>query len=201
MEWQPKPPYDQHIIAAVAEGKFKSAFTNGAKLEGDPLKLADRAPESSRVLVVASSMFLTNPFAYAGNGPDLGGQFAMFGAIGGDPQLQMIAGPYAQRYLTNTIISVKNTLDWMSGDADLLAASAKILSEPNLTYQSIAKPKIDVEDDEVAIKKKDEEYRQSRKQLQDRIKWSLTGVVPLVFAAFGLLRWRWRENKKRMRHI
>jgi ABC-type uncharacterized transport system involved in gliding motility auxiliary subunit len=201
LEWQPKPPYDQHIIAAVAEGKFKSAFGNGSKPEGDEIKTPERAPEPSRVLVVASSMFLTNPFAYAGNGPDLGGQFAMFGAIGGDPQLQMIAGPYAQRYLTNTIISVKNTLDWMSGDADLLAASAKILSEPNLTYQSVKKPKIDAEDDEVAIKKKDEEYRLSRKKVQDEIKWSLTLGVPLLFGVFGLIRWRWREGKKRLRKL
>ena len=200
-ELKPKPPYDQHIIAAVAEGKLKSAFTNGAKPKDSDLKYAERAPEPSRVLVVASGLFITNPFAYAGNGPDLGGQFAMFGGVGGDPQLQLIAGPYAQRYLTATILSLKNTLDWMSGDADLLAASAKILSEPNLTYSSISKPKIEAEDDEAAIKKKDEEYRQARKQLQDKIKWSLTAGMPLLFAAFGFFRWRFRENKRREKKI
>ena len=82
---------------------------------------------------MSSSLFLTNPFSWAGNGPELGGQFAMVGAIGGDPNLQAIAKPYARDYLTGTILSVKNTLDWISGDADLLAASAKLLSEPNLT--------------------------------------------------------------------
>jgi len=189
-EWRPKPPYEQRVIAAVAEGKLKSSYA-GSPMEG--VKPNERAPTDSRVLVVASSMFLTNPFAYAGNGPDMGGQFAMMGGVGGDPQLQMFAGPYAQRYLTNTILSVKNTLDWMSGDTDLLATSAKILRDPNLTYASISKPKIEAEDDEAAIKKKDEEYRQSRKKVQRSVQWTL--------AAFGVLRWRRRESRKNQKFI
>jgi hypothetical protein len=148
------------------------------------------------VLLVSSSLFLTNPFAYAGNGPELGGQFAMMGAIGGDPNLQAIAQPYARDYLTGTILSVKNTLDWISGDADLLAASAKLLSEPNLTYSSVSKPKIAAEDDEAAIKKKDEEYRLARVAIQQRVQWSLTLGVPALFALFGIGRWRYREGKR-----
>ena len=197
-EWRPKPPYEQRIIAAVAEGKLKSSYA-GSPMEG--VKPNERAPTDSRVLVVASSMFLTNPFAYAGNGPDMGGQFAMMGGVGGDPQLQMFAGPYAQRYLTNTILSVKNTLDWMSGDTDLLATSAKILRDPNLTYASISKPKIEAEDDEAAIKRKDEEYRQSRKKMQRSVQWTLTLGIPVFFAAFGVLRWRRRESRKNQRFI
>jgi ABC-type uncharacterized transport system involved in gliding motility auxiliary subunit len=192
-DWKPKPPYKQHIIAAVSEGKLKSSFA-GAPAEG--IKPNERAPQDSRVLVIASSQFVTNPFAFSGNGPDLGGQFAMFGAVGGDPQLQMIAQPYAQRYLTATILSVKNTLDWMSGDTDLLATSAKIIGEPNLTYSSIKPPKIEAEDDEAAIKKKDDEYKASRKQLQTAVQWSLTIGMPLFFALFGLIRWRMREGQR-----
>lgn len=174
---------------------MKSAFGPGE------LQVPDRSPEPSRVLLVASGLFLTNPFAYAGNGPDLGGQFAMMGAIGGDQQLQMIAQPYARDYLTGTILSVKNTLDWISGDADLLAASAKLLSEPNLTYSSIAKPKIAAEDDEAAIKKKDEEYRTGRKAVQQKVQWSLTLGVPVLFALFGIGRWRYREGKRAQRKL
>jgi ABC-type uncharacterized transport system involved in gliding motility auxiliary subunit len=192
-DWKPKPPYKQHIIAAVAEGKLKSSFA-GAPAEG--IKPNERAPQDSRVLVISSSQFVTNPFAFSGNGPDLGGQFAMFGAVGGDQQLQMIAQPYAQRYLTATILSVKNTLDWMSGDTDLLATSAKIIGEPNLTYSSIKPPKIEAEDDEAAIKKKDDEYKASRKQLQTAVQWSLTIGMPLFFALFGLIRWRMREGQR-----
>ena len=199
MEWEPKPPFGQRIIAAVAEGKLKSAFAGTPNPEG--IKTKERAPEPSRVLLVASSEFITNPFAYAGNGPEMGGQFQMMGAIGGDRELQMIAGPYAQAYLTGTILSIKNTLDWMSGDADLLAASAKLLMEPNLTYSDVSKPSMDAADDEAAIKKKDEEYRTARKAMQTQVQWSLTLGVPLLFAAFGVGRWRYRNAQKSAKKV
>lgn len=189
--WQPKPPFEQRVIAAVAEGKLKSALGSG-----DGITVNAVAPQPSRVLVVSSSEFITNPFAYSGNGPDLGQQFAMFGGAGGDRELLMIAGQYANRYLTNTILSMKNTLDWVSGDADLLAASAKLISDPNLTYRDIAKPKIAAEDDEAAIRKKDEEYKAARGKLQSSVQWTLSLGVPLFFAFFGLFRWRGRQSKK-----
>jgi hypothetical protein len=183
-DWKQKPPAEQHAIAATAEGKLKSAF-------GDA-----RAPQPSRVLVIASSQFLTNPFAYAGNGPEMGGDFAMFGGVGGDRDLQMIAQPYAQRYLTQTILSLKNTLDWMSGDTDLLAVSAKIIGDANLNYSDVKPPAFAAEDDDAAAQKKDEEYRAARKTLQSTIKWTLTLSLPLAFALFGFLRWRGRLSRK-----
>lgn len=192
-EWAVKGPTEQRIIAAVAHGKLKSAF---AGKPSDDVKPKERAPNDSRVLVVASSQFLTNPFAYAGNGPELGGQFQMFGGVGGDQELQMLAGPYAQSFLTGTILAVKNTLDWMSGDADLIAASAKILGEPNLTYASLAKPKYTDKATDEQMKKQDEEYRNSRKDLQQKVQWSLTLGVPFLFAGFGLFRWNVRQSRK-----
>ncbi|HTQ02746.1 MAG TPA: GldG family protein [Polyangiaceae bacterium] len=179
-DWNPKPPQESRIIAAYAQGKLKSAFGS------------ERAPADSRVLVVSSSLFLSNPFAYAGNGPDLGGQFAMFGNVGGDENLLRIAQPYIE-YLTNTIISFKNTLDWLSGDSDLVAASAKLIGDPHLVYSDVAKPKFKSEDDQAEIKRKDEEYRNSRKSLQRNVQWTLTLGIPILFAAFGLLRWRRRD--------
>ncbi len=192
-QWRPKPPQEQRVIAAVAEGKLKSAFAGSPSEE---VKLAnDRAAQPSRVLVISSSLFLTNPFAYAGNGPELGGQFQMFGAVGGDPQLLQIA-QYYTKHLTSTILSFKNTLDWMSGDADLLAASAKLIGVPSLNYASVSKPKFQAEDDDAEIKRKDEEYKAARKTLQLKIQWSLILGVPLLFAAIGLLRWRMREAER-----
>jgi ABC-type uncharacterized transport system involved in gliding motility auxiliary subunit len=191
-EWPPKAPQQQRIVAAVADGKLKSAFS-----ANDEIKPNAVAPKESRVLVVSSSLFLTNPFAYSGNGPELGGQFEMFGAVGGDPTLQAISQPYAQRFLTGTILSFKNTLDWMSGDTDLLAASAKIIGDANLTYASLGKPTISDKDDETAVKKKDEEYRKARKSLQRNVQWTLTLGLPFAFALFGIGRWRYRETKKR----
>jgi hypothetical protein len=192
-QWRPKPPQEQRILSAYASGKLKSAFAGS---EGEGVKPAsERAPQPSRVLVVSSSLFLTNPFAYAGNGPELGGQFAMFGAVGGDPQLLMFAQPYT-KYLTSTIISLKNTLDWMSGDSDLIAASAKLIGDATLTYSSVSKPKFKAEDDDAEIKRKDEEYRAARKNLQRNVQWWLILGMPAAFGAFGVFRWRARQNRR-----
>lgn len=192
-QWKPKPPMEQRVIAAHATGKLKSAF---AGQQGEALpNVPERAAKDSRVLVISSSLFLTNPFAYAGNGPDLGGQFAMFGNVGGDENLLQIAQPYT-KHLTNTILSFKNTLDWMAGDSDLLAASAKLIGDPNLTYASVAKPKFKAEDDEAEIKRKDEEYKLARKSLQNKVQYSLSLGVPFLFAAFGIFRWRRRDAQR-----
>ena len=190
MDWSPKPPQEARIIGAVAQGKLKSAFAGSP---GGGITVPERAPNDSRVLVISSSLFLSNPFAYAGNGPDLGGQFAMFGNVGGDENLLRIAQPYVE-YLTNTIISFKNTLDWLSGDADLVAVSAKLIGDPHVVYSDVAKPKFKAEDDPAEIKRKDEEYRNSRKNLQRNIQWTLTLGVPLLFGLFGVYRWRRRET-------
>jgi ABC-type uncharacterized transport system involved in gliding motility auxiliary subunit len=188
-QWRPKPPQEQRVIAAVAQGKLKSAFSGSPD---DSIKPPDRAPADSRVLVISSSHFLGNPFAYAGNGPELGGQFQMFGNVGGDETLQAIAQPYT-KHLTATIISFKNTLDWMAGDSDLLAASAKLISDPGLTYASIGKPKFKATEDEAESKRKDEEYRKARKNLQRKVSLSLILGMPILFGAFGVFRWRRRD--------
>ena len=191
-EWRPKPPQEQRVIGAVAQGKLKSAFAGSPD---DSIKPAERAPADSRVLVVSSSLFLSNPFAYAGNGPELGGQFQMFGNVGGDETLMAIAQPYT-KYLTSTILSFKNTLDWMAGDSDLIAASAKLMTEPSLTYASVDKPKFKAEDDEAEIKRKDEDYKKSRKKLQTKVWVSLLLGMPIVFGAIGIFRWRRRDAQR-----
>ncbi len=192
--WQPKQPFEQHVIAASASGNLKSAFAGTGEDKG--ITVPERSEKPSRVLVVASSQFLTNPFAWAGNGPELGGQFAMFGNVGGDPELLAIAGPYAQRYLTNMLLAVKNTLDWISGDSDLLAISAKIIGEPNLKYSSIEAQTIPVDATDEDLRAIEEEYKNARKSLQTKVEWTLTLLVPFLFAAFGLVRWRLRLAKR-----
>ncbi len=187
--WKAKPPLDQRAIAIAVEGTLKAAMGTG-----DGIEVPAASKDKSRVLVISSAGFLTNPFARSGQGTELGGQFAMMGPVGGDEQLQMISQPYAQKYLTGTILSFKNTLDWMSGDSDLIAASAKILGEANLTYADISRPKLDANDDENSIKKKDEEYRDARKYTQRNVQFVLTLLCPILFAGFGIFRWRQREG-------
>lgn len=195
-EWRIPTTEEQRIIAAVADGPLKSAFGKGDGVEPNA-----QAPQPSRVMLVGSGLFLTNPFAYSGNGPELGGQFQMFGAVGGDKTLQGISNPYAQAYLTATILAVKNTFDWMSGDQDLVAVSAKLLGEPNLTFASLKPPKFTAADDEEAMRKKDEEYNNARKRYQITIQWALTLGLPLLFALLGIGRWQWRQSTRNLKRI
>jgi len=116
--------------------------------------------------------------------------------MGGDEDLQMLSQPYAQKYLTATILTLKNTLDWMGGDSDLIAASAKLLGETNLTYSDIEKPKGEATDDDEAMKKKADDYKNERKGVQQRVQWTLTFFPALLFALFGVARWRMREGAR-----
>lgn len=192
-EWRPKGEYAQRVIAVAVEGKLKSAY--GGK-EGEGIAAAAQSPEQSRVLVISSSQFFANPFARAGNPPPMPPQMMMMGGMGGDENLQTIAGPYAQRYLLNTVLAFKNVLDWMSGDSTLLAATAKMSSEPNLAYFDIQRPKEEPTDDEATRVKKEEEYQKERSRVQRNVSAALTLLPALLFAAFGVFRWRRRESAR-----
>ena len=188
---EPKPPFEQRAIAAVAEGKLKRAME-----PSDGIEIPADSAQDARVLVIASGQFLANPFARAGKGPDLGPQFAMMGNIGGDEMLQAISQPYAQKYLTNTILAFKNTLDWMSGDSDLIAASAKILGEPNLTYADIQPPNLTESATEEDIKAEIEKVKEARKKTQTNVQWTLTLLLPALFGLLGIAIWQVREKKR-----
>lgn len=182
-QWKPKGEYGQHALAITVEGKLKSPFGGGT------------SPEASRILVVGSSQFLTNPLARAGNPPPLPPQMAMMGGLPGDEELQMISQPYAGKYLTNTILAFRNVLDWMSNDTDLIATSAKLIGDSKLAYTDIEKPKSAPGDDEAAQKKKWDDYMAQRKKVQTNVQWALTLGPALAFALLGIARWRLRESK------
>jgi hypothetical protein len=77
-------------LAIALEGRLKSAFSER------------RAARPSRLLVISSGMFLTNPFAHAGN------------SVPPDEQLSVLASAYAKQHLTGMILSVKQVIDWMT---------------------------------------------------------------------------------------
>lgn len=190
-DWKPKGEYGQRVFAIALEGKIKSAFAGGGDalgVEANPV-----SKEKSRLLVISASQFLANPFARSGNPPPMPPQMQMMGGFGGDEMLMALSQPYAQKYLTTTILAFKNILDWMSGDSTLLAASAKLLGEPNLTYADIEKPKQTAEDTEEALVKKLEAFRAERSNVQFKVQWTLILIAPLLFAAFGVIRWKMRE--------
>jgi ABC-type uncharacterized transport system involved in gliding motility auxiliary subunit len=190
--WAPKlkgQKQEQVAIGADVEGTLKSAFPEGDKQGVDA---PAQSAKPARVFVLASSQFLANPFARAGNGPDMGQYGQMMPNLGGDEQLLMIAAPYVQQYVTGTILVFKNTLDWLSGDTDLLAVSAKMLSEPTLSYSDSGKIKVTPDMSEDQLRKEEDDLRSARKGQQHSVELFLILVLPGLFAAYGLLRWRMR---------
>jgi gliding motility-associatede transport system auxiliary component len=191
-KWAPKIKglqQQQFAIAADVEGTLKSAFSGGDK-QG-----VDTPAESSkpaRVFVLASPQFLANPMARSGNGPDMGQFGGMMPNLGGDEQLLLLAGPYAQQYVTESILVFKNTLDWLTGDTDLLAVSAKIVSDPNLAYGDLSKLTITPDMSEEQIRKQEDDLKGARKAQQETVEFFLILGLPALLAAYGVLRWRMR---------
>lgn len=192
--WAPqKGEFTQYDVAATVEGKLKSAFAGADKMG---VEAPAQAENPARVLVVSSSQFFANPFARAGNGPDMQGMGMMM-PMGGDELLQQFAQYYAQQVLTNTILVAKNMLDWVTGDVDLLAASAKIIQEPGLVYGDTSKPSFE-EMTEDQLKKEEERMKKERGATQQRVSWSLVLGLPILFAGLGIVLWQ-RRNGVRSR--
>jgi gliding motility-associatede transport system auxiliary component len=191
-KWAPKLKglqQEQFAIAASVEGTLKSAFPEGDK---QGVEAPAQSAHPARLFVLASSQFLANPLARAGNGPDMGQYGMMMPNLGGDEQLLMLAGPYAQQFITGTILVFKNTLDWLIGDTDLLAVSAKILSDPNLVYGDVSKLRITPDMTEEQIRKQEEELKSAHKDQQRNVEILLILGIPAIFAAYGIARWRMR---------
>jgi hypothetical protein len=115
-ELHPAGEYATHDVAVAVEGRLRSAFP-----------VAGAAPETSRladrVVVIAASQFAANPFVRAGDLPPTAGQAGAF-----DPDLRLLAQPYAQSYLTDVIVALKNTFNWMTTDGDDIRACGALLS-------------------------------------------------------------------------
>jgi ABC-type uncharacterized transport system involved in gliding motility auxiliary subunit len=124
------------------------------------------------------------------------GQYgAMMPNLGGDEQLLMLAGPYAQQFVTGSILVFKNTLDWLTGDTDLLAVSAKILADPNLVYGD-TKIKITPEMTEEQIRGQEDEQKKSRQAQQRWVEIFLILGIPALLALYGLVRWQLRQKSR-----
>ena len=114
--WKKEGVGAQETVAASVEGTLRSAF--GAAKSARP----------ARVLVVASSEFLANPFARASNRPERGPSSGELPPA--DPIVGQIAGQYAQRLLSPTIVSFKNTLDWLAPDDPFTACPVVLPVSP-----------------------------------------------------------------------
>jgi hypothetical protein len=114
------PATKRQVLSAAAEGNLRSAFGPA------------RATRPARVLLIASGLFLSNPLAFTGN---------PHGDEHGDEVLLAMADRYARKHVTNTILSFKNTLDWMSAEEDMIELAPNSPMQARTTDQAIGHPK------------------------------------------------------------
>ena len=114
--WPAEGARASRVISASVEGLLRSAFaTDGA---------VPTSKQPSRVLVVASSQFLANPFARASNAI-LPPQLEMM-ATGQEGPLEAPVRAYASDHGQGIVLSFKNTLDWLQLEDDWAELSATV---------------------------------------------------------------------------
>ncbi|HLM73350.1 MAG TPA: GldG family protein, partial [Polyangiaceae bacterium] len=118
-EWKAKGELAQRAMAIAVEGRLRSAFKGVDPSSGG--KWPARSGDDSRVVVISSSQFLANPFVRAGRPPA-----GSTSGAGGDEMLLELAQPYAQKFITGTVLALKNTLDWMAGGDSSYACAARL---------------------------------------------------------------------------
>lgn len=185
-----KQSFQQYGIAAAIEGTFQSAFKGADKMGVD---LPEKSARPARVLVLSAAQMFANPLARASSAPNIPGMPPGMDA-GGDKEMQRVAMGYAEIALQNppnTLLAFKNTLDWLSGDADLNASASKLQGDPPLRYDSVSKTSLEDQSEE-QLRKEIEEAQAKRKVTQRWVEFWLLAVLPAAFVGFGL----WRRQSR-----
>jgi ABC-type uncharacterized transport system involved in gliding motility auxiliary subunit len=157
------------LAVAIEHEHLPSAFDEGTTSEG-----------VARVLVVSSAAILRDEFL---------------------PQ----QGQMGDADLAGHMAFALNSVDWLAQDDALIAIRAKSIEEPALevpqsvqqaTDEALAEAESgDETGTQEALQRRTDalDAWESRKQ---RYRWGNTLLIPLGFAAFGVVRWRMRSNKK-----
>jgi ABC-type uncharacterized transport system involved in gliding motility auxiliary subunit len=170
--WEMSDRVGPLAVAVALDAQLPSAFPG----EGE----ARRSESPVRVMVVGTSTMMRDEFL-------------------GDPQQvnpEQLAGPMA---------FVLNAIDWLAQDSDLIAIRAKTIEEPALDVpRAVSEAEEDAVEaseagDEAEANEAVERHREAMRAWDSRkawYRWGNTLLIPLAFAAFGIVRWQTRQRKK-----
>lgn len=176
-----KPKQPREWSQSGKSGPFGLAYALEGKLPSG-LQGTGAAKKPTRVLVVGTANFMRDEFLPQA-GPQGGGQ----------------------RELGAALAFALNAVDWLAQDSDLIAIRAKNIEDPPLEVPmrvveaeqqvQVAAQERDKKKVEAALEKRKAEVAKwdGRKSLY---RWSNTLFLPILFAFFGLMRWR---NRKAIR--
>jgi ABC-type uncharacterized transport system involved in gliding motility auxiliary subunit len=179
------PGYNGPYTLGVAiEGKLPSAFAAAASSEPAAAPAAEvqapaRAENPARVLVFGSGYFMRDEFL---------------------PKPQP-----GRPFMSSGVAFILNSVDWLTQDSDLIEIRAKNVEEPMLAVplnveeaESTIQEAIEEQDEEKAKQalEKRKEAMKAWSARKSSYRWGNTLAIPVVFALFGLVRWRVRRARK-----
>lgn len=180
--WQ-VPGYDgPYVLGAALEGKLPSAFAGSAATSSPdgqaPIEAPARASHSAHVVVFSSGFFLRDETLRPAQGKQVfGGQVAF----------------------------ALNIIDWLANDSDLIAIRAKTVEEPALevptnVLEAEATVRAAIEEQDEAKAREAFEARKAAlaawNAKRNLYRWGNSLGLPLLFALFGIYRWRVRRARR-----
>ncbi|MAQ17132.1 MAG: hypothetical protein CMN30_20360 [Sandaracinus sp.] len=181
-EWIPTNDQGPFELMVAIEGPLRSAFAGGG-MSGEETPTPERSESDGevRVLVVGSSGVLRDEFLPP-------------------------ADPNRPRDLGALMTLALNGIDWLAAESELIAIRAKNVEDPRLEApQAIT----DVNEDLIeALEGEDREGAEAAVDRQKEMaeawdatkssyKWANTLAIPLLFAVFGIIRWRMRSARRK----
>lgn len=179
--WQVPGYAGPYTLGVAIEGKLPSAYAGAAVTSAEgatPVVAPDRAEKPAHVLVLGTGFFLRDEVLRPTQGK------------------QIFGGPVA---------FALNSIDWLANDSDLIEIRAKTIEEPTLEVpKNVKEAEATIRS---AVEEKDEEKAQAafeeRKAAiaawdgkRDLYRWGNSLGLPVLFALFGVMRWRMRLARK-----
>ncbi|MCA9606106.1 MAG: GldG family protein [Myxococcales bacterium] len=165
-------------VMVALQGILPTAFGEGeSSEEGEAVEAPAQSEHEVRVLVAGSGALLRDEFL---------------------PQEAQARGG-------SGIALALNAVDWLAGDADLIAIRAKNIEDPaldvpqSLTSARDAALAAAEEGDEAGVNEAIERHNAAQEEWENKklmVRMGITFGLPLIVMLFGLIRWQLRSNKR-----
>lgn len=186
--WRPEGRSGPFTLAIAAEGRIPSAFANrpaasdsAESSETNDIEAPPRATKDARLLIVGSSGF-------------------------GDDNILAFLARMQRSQTPSNLAFLLNAVDWLAQDADLVAVRAKEVEDPQVEAPRELRQQMqqaNEQEENAQTRRQQREAQQRRTEAEAGweakkalYKWGNTFAWPLLFAIFGVVRWRLRVSRR-----
>ena len=204
-----------HQLNGVILGR--SSEDSSWLLTGDTIQLEPRDPREWVIgaqrgphnILVALEGALPSAFAEAGESgietPDESAEEVRVLVFGSGSVLRDEFLPQGGQQRGSGVALALNAIDWLAGDADLIAIRAKNIEDPALEVpQSVTSARDDAmaaaeEEDQEGVNEAIERHNEAQEAWEDKklaYRLGITFGLPLLVLFFGLIRWQLRSSQR-----